>query len=214
MFDLFIALAASTGVQAATPTAPQTPATLATIPGVTVKYYDVSGKNIGQIRESMSKSRPKGADGNPIPASTTWTINASIAKRTTDGQCSIASVTPAFSGTAELPRLTTAEKLNPELLKQWNDYVAGLESTAADRMNFVRARLGQVQQAVGAASCDTASAALDSAVQQIEAQEAAFVAEQTAQRAAEEKRILEARKAAQQQQPQQGENPSYDPKND
>lgn len=209
MFDLFIAFAAAAGVQAAAAPATQAP-TLAAIPGVTVNYYDVSGRNIEQIRESMASTRPEGADGNPIPAATSWQVEATLSTRTENGQCAIAGVTPKFSGTAELPRLTTSDKLKPEVLQQWNAFVASLESAAAAQLDFIHDRLPQVQQAVASAKCDTASAALDSAIEQLKAQEAAFVAEQAAQRAAAERQAAAQQKAAQEQR----DNPSWDPKKD
>ena len=207
MFDLFIAFAAAAGVQAAAAPATQPAPALAAIPGVTVNHYEVSGNNIRQIQKSIAAKRPKAADGTPIAAGTTWKIDANLSTRTTDGKCEIASVTPTFTGTADLPRLTTADQVKPEVLQQWNAYVAGLESSAAAHLDFVRDRLPQVQQAVTAAQCDTASAALTTAIEQLKAQETAFLAEQAAKRAAEEKAAMERRKAAQEE---QSKNPTLD----
>lgn len=221
MLDLFLAAALAAGSQDAAPaaTTPAVPApasagpALEQIPGVTVQYYSVSGKNDKGIRKSIAEQRPAAADGQPIPASTSWTIDANVSKQTIDGVCKIAKVTPNFKGNAILPQLATPEKLKPEMLQQWNAYVAGLKSAAADQLAFVRNHLDDVEQAVSAASCDGASAALDGSLAKLKAEEATFLAAQAAQRAAEAEKALAARNAAAKS-ASESENPSYDPKND
>ncbi|QNM82540.1 DUF922 domain-containing protein [Sphingomonas sabuli] len=220
MLNIVLAAALAALGQDAQPAATPAVAPVATgpaleqIPGVTVNYYDVAGKNDKELRASIDQQRPKNAAGQPITAGTSWIIDASISKQTTDGVCKITSVTPNFKGTAVLPRLTTADKLKPEMLVQWNKYSDGLKTAAAEQLNFVRGRLGDVQTAVGAAACDQAAAALDASLEKLKTQEAAFLAQQAAARTAEEQRLMAEREAAAKAAKEKGENASYDPKSE
>lgn len=200
MLDILFAIAAASGIQAApaaaAPAAPQP--SLKDIPGVTVNYYPVAGKNHKQLMESIAAQRPKAADGQPVPASTTWNVAANISKRTEGDQCTIAKADATFTGVAELPRLANPDKVDRKLLPNWNSYVATLESDAAAHLGFVYGKVNEVEQAIAAASCDGASAALDAATERLRAQERQFLDQRAAAKAAAAAAAAEAAKAAQQ----------------
>lgn len=184
MLSLLAALAATGAAQAATPPAAPAARTLKDIPGVTIKYYDVAGKNPRAIQKSIASQRPKGADGQPVTAGFNWNANTEVTKRTEGTTCTISAANVKFSATAELPRLVDEKALEPQELKSWNDYVAGLDAAAAMELGFYADRMGQVQAALVGKSCDAAPAALDAALAQLKAQEQQFVAAQVAAKAA------------------------------
>jgi predicted secreted Zn-dependent protease len=161
---------ATTGVPAAAPAG----RSLQSLPNTTIRYYDVPGKNPQAILKSIAKLRPKGADGQPVTASTNWDIGATFKKRTENGVCRIVAATATFSATADLPRLVSPKALRREALDSWNSYVAGLESIAAANLWFVHDRIGQVEKAILASSCDGAQAAGAAAVDKLKLQEAEF----------------------------------------
>lgn len=185
MLTLFTALAASAAIQAA---APPTTATapvqrmLKDIPGVTIKYYDVEGKNPGAIKKSIAKQRPKGSDGQPVTAGFNWNVSTQITKRTEGTVCTITAAKVQFQGTAELPRLLEPQKLDAQSLKSWNEYVATLDSMEALELGYFADRMGELEKALIGHSCEKASPALDAALAKLKAEEQQFVAAQVAAR--------------------------------
>lgn len=154
------------------------------LPGTTIRYYDVDGKTPQAILKSIAKQRPKAANGEAVTASTIWDIGAAIKKRTENGVCKIMSATATFTATADLPRLLNGKALRREALDSWNSYAAGLEAIAAANLWFVHDRVGQIEKAIVASSCDGAQAALESASNQLKLQEAEFTRANAANAAA------------------------------
>ena len=151
--------------------------TLQGLPGTTVRYYEVRGRNPDSIKKSIAKQRPKDASGEPITASTNWDIGASFTKRTENGQCRITTAKATFTATADLPRLANERALRPEVLDSWRAYVAGLEAAAAAKLWFIHDHLGDVEKAILASSCEGAQDAGAAAVARLKQQEAAIAAQ-------------------------------------
>src|SRR4051812_35279968 len=131
-------IALLTAAQAAAPaTAPvAAPRMLKDIPGVTIKYYDVAGKNGRAIQKSIAQLRPKGSDGKPVTAGYSWNTNAQVVKATQGTTCTIKSAKVELSGIAELPRLTEAQAVDKGTLQSWNDYVAQLDAGIAAELGY------------------------------------------------------------------------------
>ena len=181
MFSLLVALTAASAVQA--PAA--APArSLQSIPGVTIKYYDVSGYTDGAVKKSIASQRPKAADGSPIPAGTSWDIGAGIQKRTEGSVCTTTAAKVTFKGMVELPRLVEASAAKPEFLQNWNKYVAELESAAASDLGFISDNLAQIEKALVGIPCDKTSDTLNTATAGLKAQQQAFAKARAAQAAA------------------------------
>ena len=185
MLDILFAIAAAGSAQAAQPAAAAPERALSQIPGVTVNYYDVTGRNAKDFRKSITAQRPKGADGLPVTVGSKWTINAAVSKRTEGDVCKIENATATFAGTVDLPRLATTEGVAPQELANWNAYVASLEAEAAARIGFVQSQVDEVEQAIEAASCDGAAAALEAATARVKAQENELAAQRAAAAAAQ-----------------------------
>ena len=162
------ALAQATGsVPPASPVA-AAPSPLASIPGVTVKYYDVAGNTIPAIRASMAAQRPKDpVTGTPLPSSSTWSIGVNTRKATTGKTCKITGATATFKGEVVLPRLTGVEAVPAPVLAQWRKFVASIEQQQADALRQPYLRLGEVEAAVMASSCANAGAAANKKIAEI-----------------------------------------------
>ncbi len=177
MFNVIVALAAAAAVQTAPASAPVAPAatarTLASIPGVTVTYYDVAGKNGKAIRESLAAQRPKGADGQPIAGSSKYNVGAGINKRTVGDKCTVTEANLKFTGTAELPRLTTESAVDAPTLAAWRTYVTGLEAAAAAELAVIYDRLPEVQKAIVGSSCEAAGSLMSAALAKLKVEQAA-----------------------------------------
>jgi predicted secreted Zn-dependent protease len=154
------------------------------MPGVTVDYYDVSGKSLDEVRQAIAAQRQQGASGQAVAAGTNWTVDADVKKRTVGDKCEIVAGNVKFSGKAELPRLVTPQLLQPQEIQIWNDYVAGLEATAAEDLAFVQERMGEVEKALVSSSCDTAGAAANAAIDRLKAQQRLHIEQRTAAKAA------------------------------
>ncbi len=154
----------------ATPGAAVTPATpapspLAQIPGVTVRYYDVTGITIEAMRASIEAQRPRDeATGVSVPTSATWGIRTNVQRSTTGTQCRVVGATATFQAEVVLPRLATVEGVPAPVLAHWQNYVASLEQQQADRLRQPFQRLSEVERAVMASTCEGASAAANQAI--------------------------------------------------
>lgn len=176
---LFVAIASAAAVasaQTAQPAAPvqqvvavtPVPSPLASIPGVTVTYYDVTGTTIEALNASIAAQRPKDAvTGGPIPSSAKWSIGVSVKKSTTGTVCKLTDATPTFKGEVTLPRLVGAETIPVPVRNQFAAYVASIEQQQAETLRRPYQRLGEVRTAVMASSCEGASAAANQAIAEI-----------------------------------------------
>jgi predicted secreted Zn-dependent protease len=162
--------------------APPPLATIAAVPGrglrdvpnLTIKQYDVAGKNLKEVIKNLTAQRPKNASGQPITAATNWNIETAFHRRTTKGQCKIADAHATVSATVELPKLLNEAKFPPRDLLSWQNYLANLEVTAAGKLWFVQDHTGDIEKAVVASSCEGAQAAGASAIERLRTQAAAF----------------------------------------
>nr|WP_294171070.1 DUF922 domain-containing protein [uncultured Sphingomonas sp.] len=145
-----------------------TPSPLAQIPGVAVRHYDVTGNTIEAIRASIAAQRPKDpATGNPVPSSSTWSVGVSVKKATTGNSCKLTGATATFKGEVVMPRLVGIEAVPAPVQTQWRNYVASMEQQQADRLRQPYQRLGEVERAVMASSCEGAGAAGNKAIAEI-----------------------------------------------
>ncbi len=151
---------------AAVPAAPAV-SPLAQIPGVTVRYYYVTGTTIPALRASIEAQRPKNpVTGMASPSSAEWSVSTSIRKRTTGKRCKITGATAIFKGEVVLPRLSPVQSgpVPAPVLAEWQRYVSSLEMQQAAILRQVPARLPEVERAVMASNCAGADAAANRAV--------------------------------------------------
>lgn len=181
MFTVLSLLFAASAVQepAAAPAR-----TLQSIPGVTVKYYDVTGKTEAAIKRSIASQRPKGSDGQPITAATNWDVNAGIRKLTEGSVCRTTAAKVTFKAQVELPRLADTSGVKPDFLTTWNKYAAELESAAAYDLGFISDNLSQIEKNLIGIPCDKTTEALNAATAQLKAQQRALSQARAAKAAA------------------------------
>lgn len=171
-----VCVALALGAQAAAAQNAPAPATaiapaaspLAQIPGVTVQYYDVTGKTIEAIRASILAQSPKDpASGEALTTTAKWSIGTSVKKQTTGTVCKIVGATATIKSEVVLPRLATTEGVPAPVLAQWQSYIGSLESQQAARIRPIYDRLSEVEKAVVASSCEGAAQAADKAIGEI-----------------------------------------------
>lgn len=193
MLNLLIALAATTaqaGYGAPAPAAqstppaappamaaPSTPAAgrgLKELKGVTIKYYDVAGKDGKAIDKSLKKilaaADPATGGGRVFD----WNVDASVTRRTVGTECTIKAVAATLTGNVYLPRLKEEARVPAEVLDSWRPYVAGLEKEAASNLWFVNDRLPAIQQSMVGLPCDSAASAWETAMTKLKQESTAY----------------------------------------
>jgi predicted secreted Zn-dependent protease len=159
--------APATAAQVVIPTSPPGRA-LKDLPNVTVRYYDVAGKNLKEVIKSITDQRPKDASGQPVTATTSWSIKTEFSKRTDGkGGCKIVDARASLNSSPELPRLLNEKSFNKRDLNSWQAYAAGLETKAAAKLWFVNDHVGDVEKALLAAPCDTVDTISAAAIEQL-----------------------------------------------
>jgi len=151
---------------AAMPAAPAV-SPLSQIPGLTIKYYDVMGRTIKDMRASIQTQAPKDANGQALPSSVNWRIGTNVKKQVKGAACRISGATVTMTSEVVLPRLVTAKGVKARELAQWQAYMASIEAQQAARITSVRNRLPEVERAILASTCDGAAAAADRAIAEI-----------------------------------------------
>ena len=154
-------LAAESGVRpvAADSSAATVPAAFVGIPGVKLRYYDVSGRTAAEIRASLNRSNSVDpATGVHFDAYTEWDFDWSI-PGAPGRSCRLDRAKVTLELTVGLPRLVETEGVPPELLGRWHRYRAALEAhEATHARNAVKARHA-VLAAIRGADCATADEA-------------------------------------------------------
>jgi predicted secreted Zn-dependent protease len=192
MLNLLVAMAAATaqaGYGAPPPTGQSTPHAslppanpavpaagrgLKDLPGVTVKHYDVAGKDGKAIEKSLKKilaaADPSTGSGRVFD----WNVEANVTKLTVGTTCTIKSVDATLTGNVYLPRLTEEARVPREVLDSWRPYVAGLEKMGAANLWFVNDKLPAIQKSMVGLPCDSVGGAWDTAMAKLRQESAAY----------------------------------------
>lgn len=162
-----------------TPAAPPQPAVaavpgkaLSDLPNVTIRYFDVSGKNLKAINKAIQQGQKPDSSGRPPLAPTSYAVDATFNKTTSNGQCKVSDAKATFSATVVLPRLAPNSAHTPELLATWRAYLAGVENSHAADLWFVYDRLRTVENAILASTCEGAQSAGAAAINRLKAEAA------------------------------------------
>ncbi|MBA2467670.1 MAG: DUF922 domain-containing protein [Sphingomonas sp.] len=148
--------------------------TLKELPGLTIRYFDVTGKNLKAINASIARQQQADPSGRIAAPASAWAVNTTFKKLTSAGQCKIVGAKATFTATANLPRLMSNRAHKPELLTAWRNYLADIENVQAANLWFVYDNMRDVERAILASSCEGAQAAGGAAVTLLRAKAADF----------------------------------------
>jgi predicted secreted Zn-dependent protease len=163
-------IAAAPGVSQTAPTTVATvPAVspLSQIPGLTIQYYDVSGRTVREMRSSIEAQRPKDANGQVLPTAVKWSIGTNVKTQVQGTACRVTGATATMKSEVVLPRLVTVKGVKARELAQWQAYMTSIEAQQAARLRAVRSRLPEVERAILASTCEGADAAANRAIAEI-----------------------------------------------
>ena len=157
-------------VEQVIPTSPPGRA-LKDLPNATVRYYDVTAKNLKDVVTFLNENRPKDASGQPRTAATNWSVKTAYTKQTDGkGGCKIVNPKATVTASADLPRLADERSFKKQDMNAWQAYLGSLETAAAAKLWFVNDHISEVEKAMLASSCDAVEGAANAAIQQIRTQ--------------------------------------------
>lgn len=144
------------------------PPALAGIPGIKLRYYDVSGRTVSEIRASLNRNNSTDpVTGIHFDAYTEWQIDWFI-PGDPRGPCRLDQAKVTLELKVVLPRLVDIGSVPPDLLERWKRYRAALDvHEATHARNAVEARRA-VLEAIRAAECHTADWAADDALLEVD----------------------------------------------
>lgn len=165
---------AGSALIALSPARAQTTDAFADIPGVTVAYYDVEGRDGPMIRRAIDARRPTDThDRTRVDAISRWSMRWSL-RGSAAGTCDLDSVVITFAATVTMPRLTSPVMLSPALKADWDRYVAALERHEAGHVRYAYDHRDDVRAAIRAGSCATVAAAGKAAIARIAEHDVAY----------------------------------------
>lgn len=90
------------------------------------RFYDISGKNLDDLREQIMLNGTKWTDGKVYSAMTNWDIHYKYEVTRQDGRYSVKSVTTRVEILYQMPRLNQAT-CPPDLAGIWSNYLTHLQ---------------------------------------------------------------------------------------
>ena len=143
------------------------------LPNVTVTHYDVTGRDGASVRRSIDAVRPtdpndkKRVDGlSNVQYRWRWRSDAK-------GVCTASPEDVTFSATVTVPRLV-GDRVSADLRKRFDRYLRSLLAHEDGHIRYAWAHRGEIATAINTASCATASAAAEAALQKINAYHIAY----------------------------------------
>jgi predicted secreted Zn-dependent protease len=133
------------------------------MPNATVVYYDISGSNESELRAQLDALGPVGYDGYKGDATTTWSIGWNWPGHGSD-ICNLGAVTVSYTIQVIMPRWRPPENASADLVARWANFIHALVEHEQGHVDLVVANYRSVEEAIKAATCETAQAAAQAAL--------------------------------------------------
>lgn len=145
------------------------------VPNITIKYYDVSGKNYADVIQSIEKQRPRDPASNQLMVGgASWSLGANMTQVTRGKVCTVTGAKAEFSANAELPRLVNEQAMAPKQLANWRAYLSQIEVPAAAGLWYVIDRIPAFEKSMVGKDCAGASAFANAAIAQLKREQEAY----------------------------------------
>jgi predicted secreted Zn-dependent protease len=95
-------------------------------PASSVKYYEVSGRSVAELRQALDRLRPAGPDGKGHDALTTWYVRWRYRTAATATGCEFTSFDTSLETNLTMPKWTTENDAPAALVQLWRDYMTAL----------------------------------------------------------------------------------------
>lgn len=176
MLSILMALAAVQAQPAVTPPAAAPARTLQALPGTTIQYYDVAGRNGAAIEKNLKRILAQPAPNNTAAQVYNWTLGMGINRRTEGTVCTVTKANAELKANVYLPRLTEEARVPAEELASFKKWSTGLETQASQNLWFVVDRLPALQQTLVGRPCDQAATLWTAAVDGLIKEQNAYAA--------------------------------------
>jgi predicted secreted Zn-dependent protease len=113
-----------------------------------VKWYDVSGKTVQELRASLDASGPKDENGKPFDGYTHWFVRWEYLFSSAADRCQVTSVTTSVEVTTTLPRWTAGRVNGSDLAARWDRYVAALTQHEAAHSDIGKRATATIERAL------------------------------------------------------------------
>ena len=165
---LFITLACNGLANDPTTAAAPAPSavTAVDIPNAIVTYYDIQGATGQELREQLNRFGLVGADGYRGDAKTDWYITWTWKGYGTEN-CDLQTVTVTHDIQVTMPRWIPPSDAPPELVAKWGEYILVLAEHEKGHVDNVIAHLPSLVDAIQRATCLTAEARAQEALDTI-----------------------------------------------
>ena len=134
------------------------------MPGIEIRYYDVSGRTVEQIRASGRKLAPiDPMTGMPVVGYTRWHHDWD-APDGPDGRCRLDQAEVTLDVVITLPRLIDTHQVPPALLRSWTRFISAAKAHEATHARIAHEGREAMLRAIQSADCESApEAAADAA---------------------------------------------------
>lgn len=140
---------------------------------VSLKGYEVRGRNVRSVRASINAGKPADSAGARHDAGTYWTYRFALTG--TNGRCDPTMAVVTYSAMVVLPDLATVDDMNRNDRAAWNAYFAALVLHETNHLRIAEAGARGIQQAMRAApDCAAAQAIAASENQAVAAASAEY----------------------------------------
>jgi predicted secreted Zn-dependent protease len=99
------------------------------------EFYEVSGRNADEIRQSLLLNGPRDGNGTPRFAETNWAVSYSWPEDTNWSKARSVDVSVSCSARIVLPRLRPVKGISTSVIRSWQDFYDRLK---AHEMNHLR----------------------------------------------------------------------------
>lgn len=91
------------------------------------RFYEINGEKLQDLQEQIRLYGTKWTDGKVYSAMTNWDIHYKYDVSCENGRYSVKSVDTSVDIVYHMPRVSSSDKLAPELSTVWNQYLACLQ---------------------------------------------------------------------------------------
>jgi len=136
---------------------------LVDIPNAAIVYYDIAGTTEEELGAQLEALGPMGYDGYRGDATTRWYIRWDW-RGYEASDCRLDEAVVSYEIQVILPHWTPPEDASPDLVAKWSRYTRALAEHEKGHVDFVVASYDLVAEAIKNATCETAEAAAQTAL--------------------------------------------------
>ncbi len=128
----------------------------ASLHGVDIEWYDVSGRDVVSLRESVRAAAPRNDDGEPTLGRTQW--NATWTWKGEGEPCHVERVDVDVSLLVWLPRWSPGAGTDAGMIARWRAYLDALVLHERGHLELLMPQLAQLDHILRAAPCEDVDA--------------------------------------------------------